>query len=162
MSKELKALENIKLCFKRIEEVSKDAREVLGMELIGKIDWDNIEEISIIEKALLELKAIKEANPSKAMNELNEIIEYINEDKKVKYKATILFDCEIIKDALLKAEENAKLLGYLKNNLSLIPMETGEDEIGIGCPINGDTIGPNDEGYEAIKKWLSNEVNDNE
>ena len=36
----------------------------------------------------------------KALDELNEIIEYITEYKKVKYKATILFDCEIIKDAL--------------------------------------------------------------
>lgn len=52
MTEELEALEQIKLCFKRIEEVSKDAREVLGMELIGKIDWNNIEEISIIEKGL--------------------------------------------------------------------------------------------------------------
>lgn len=54
-----------------------------------------------IEQALLELRAIKEVS-REALTELNEIIEYITEDKKVKYKATILFDCKIIKDALLK------------------------------------------------------------
>ena len=61
-----------------------------------------------VEKAILELKEIKEANPSEAMEDLNEIVEYITEDKKVKYKGTILFDCDIIKDALLKAQELEK------------------------------------------------------
>lgn len=53
-------------------------------------------------------ESIDNVTPSEAMKELDEIIEYITEDKKVKYKATILFDCEIIKDALLKAQEIEK------------------------------------------------------
>ena len=76
-----------------------------------------VKEFNILKQNLTELKAIKEANPSEALDELNEIIEYITEDKKVKYKATILFDCEIIKDALLKAEidkKKAKAFDILK------------------------------------------------
>ena len=66
------------------------------------------EELDILQNALNELKAIKEAKPSEAFKELNEIIEYITEDKKVKYKSTILFDCEIIKQSLLKAQKLEK------------------------------------------------------
>ncbi len=66
-----------------------------------------------------ELKGIighvnKENNAAEALDELNEIVEYITEDKKVKYKSTILFDCEIIKDALLKTQEQEKENELLK------------------------------------------------
>lgn len=71
--------------------------------------------VSNVESALQRLESIDNANPGEAMKELDEIIEYITEDKKVKYKATILFDCEIIKDALLKAQENEKDKVFLKN-----------------------------------------------
>lgn len=118
-----------------------------------------------IKQALFEIQALKEAESSEALKYLEELgtnrIEY-NESfefgltKTMPFKSTMEY--KIIHQALLKAQENSKLLGYLKNSLSLIPMENGEDEIGIGCPINGDTIGPNDEGYEVIKKWLSNGV----
>lgn len=72
-------------------------------------------EFDIVEQALLELKEIKESNLSEALKELNEIVEYITEDKKVKYKVTILFDCDIIKDALLKAQEQEKEIDRLEN-----------------------------------------------
>lgn len=56
---------------------------------------------------------------------LEQIIEYITEDKKVKYKATILFDCKTIKKALerLEAIDNAnpsealKDLQIIENNI---------------------------------------------
>lgn len=67
-----------------------------------------VEDVNIVKQALQRLEAIDNTSPSEALKWLDQIIEYITEDKKVKYKATILFDCEIIKDALLKAQEMEK------------------------------------------------------
>ena len=64
------------------------------------VDKKTYERYSIVKSALERLEVIDNAKPSEALEDLNEIVEYITEDKKVKYKATILFDCEIIKDAL--------------------------------------------------------------
>lgn len=106
MTEELKALEKLDntLCLNNI----KDNIE-FGIDTEEHCDCDNVVEMAecldVVMNALNELEQIKNTKPSEALDELNEIIEYITEDKKVKYKATILFDCEIIKDALLKAQK---------------------------------------------------------
>ncbi len=43
-----------------------------------------------------------------ALDAIDEIINLITEDKKVKYKAVILFCCNTIKQALIKAQEQEK------------------------------------------------------
>jgi len=95
-------------------EVLEDCANVCG---------DYSHTVESIRQALLELKAIKETNPSKALKELNEIIEYITEDKKVKYKATILFDCDIIKDALLQAQKDKAEIEKLKRENTILHAE---------------------------------------
>jgi len=63
----------------------------------------------------------------KEFEALNEIINLITEDKKVKYKATILFCCKIIKQALteLKAIKEAKPSETLETQKDML--------IGNGC-----------------------------
>lgn len=59
-----------------------------------------------------------------------------------------------IKQSLIKAQEQEKVLEALKNHLHILPMSDGNDVIGIGCPANEDVIEPNDFGYDIIKEWL--------
>ena len=123
MEKEFEALEIVSraLCFEYegvFEETEEKYYRVIFNDMVDEKEKAILEETivnnSTIKQALTELQAIKEANPSEALKELNEIIEYITEDKRVKYKATILFDCKIIKQALLKAQELEKENSVLK------------------------------------------------
>ena len=84
-----------------------EALERIKNKFINFFHEDN-PDVESIEDALQRLEAIDNTSPNEALKWLDQIIEYITEDKKVKYKATILFDCEIIKDALLKAQEMEK------------------------------------------------------
>lgn len=73
-----------------------------------------------LRQALQRLESIDDVEPDEALKWLNQIVEYITEDKKVKYKATILFDCDIIKDALLKAQTNEEILQkYYQEGITL-------------------------------------------
>ena len=90
----------------------------------GSYDCLNFEDdCKLVDEALQRLEDIDNANPTEALKELNEIIEYITEDKKVKYKATILFDCEIIKDALIKAEKDKAKIEKLKHENAILKAE---------------------------------------
>ena len=65
---------------------------------------------TIVKQALTELKVIKEAEPSEAMKELEQNIKdriILAEDRQLKL-------CAIIKQALLKAQEQDKVLEILK------------------------------------------------
>lgn len=98
---------------------------ILIARTMGKQEY--LDCVETIEKELKRLKEIDNAKPSEALEDLNEIIEYITEDKKVKYKATILFDCEIIKDALLKAQKQERIISgledYIDQRLVAEPIE---------------------------------------
>lgn len=119
-------------------------------------------------------------NHSEAMKELNEIIEYITENKKVEY-ATILSDCEIIKDALLKSQEQDKVLEiiikknvdifWLYHTLEMVKFEGVID----GCKYYNNYYAPNcvidnnlktirnenlakltKKEFDLLKRWLEN------
>lgn len=81
--------------------------EEYGVERDDGTSFD--EDFEIIKQALLELKAIKEANPSEALecleNIRKDIYDYYNE---------YLDDISIIKQALLKAQEQEKEIEILK------------------------------------------------
>lgn len=104
----------------RTISISSGVDEVNGDDEIEKL-FDLIQ-AGLVEKVEVQLVE-KELD---AMRELDEIIEYITEDKKVKYKSTILFDCEIIKDALLKAQAQEKLFKHIRRNdmEHLIPLSS--------------------------------------
>ena len=75
------------------------------------------EELDIVNNALLELKAIKEAKPSEALKDLEEIILYLNANEPTgKYCNNI----ENLKNKLLKAQEQEKVLEILKNKLEFV------------------------------------------
>lgn len=93
-------------------------------------------ELSIIEQALLELRSIKEADPSEALEELKRIdynITYILSDcdsnEEVSMCLNSLRDnksCEVIKQALLKAQEEHKLLEIIKEKvMNLVSVSDG-------------------------------------
>jgi len=65
-----------------------------------------------------------------AMSELEQIIEYITADKKVKYKATILFDCDIIKDELQRLDFLDEAMD-LPTNCHSIFKNRNDDEVAI-------------------------------
>ena len=96
MSKELLALEDIILYL--------NANEPKGLYC---------ENIETIKQALLELKSIKEANPSEALKCLDDLycepVDYRSNDKANDY--------ETIKQALLKAEKEHKALEIIKEKL---------------------------------------------
>lgn len=80
------------------------------------------EEIDIVNNALLELKAIKEANPSEALTEIFNIIYNLDcgttyeQDKK-------LDECrKTIKQALLKAQEQEKVLEIIKEKRVIVDL----------------------------------------
>jgi len=90
MSKELKALDFIQEEYRYQNNTTyRDAVDLIRSALIEKEDIDN-------------------ANPNEALEGLKEIIELITANKKVKHEAIILFNCSIIKDALLKAQKLEK------------------------------------------------------
>lgn len=78
-------------------------------------DFDKEECCDVIEKALLELKAIKEAKP-------NEALEYLEEIRDFRYGKNKLLVCQTemyhtIKQALLKAEKLEKVWEVVKEHL---------------------------------------------
>lgn len=84
------------------------------------------EDFDTVEKALLELKAIKEIEPSEALNELYRIennIIYSLRDCDISEEVSMNFNsimehnsCAIIKNYILKAQEEHRALKTLKKN----------------------------------------------
>lgn len=118
----------------------------------------------VIDESLHRLEDIDNSSPNEVMNELNEIIEYITEDKKVKYKSTILFDCDIIKDYLLKAQENEKVLEIV--NEIITTTEDRLQDIILRCKDYEEYIGLwywerelTEEEFNAIKRYFKNGPN---
>jgi hypothetical protein len=95
-----------------VRRMSKEYLEALGRIIEGAV-YDNIytkqdleQDADIVRQALLELKAIKEVNPSEALNKLD----YIKRDIKFAYDADYINfdhadDIKYIKQSLLKAQE---------------------------------------------------------
>ena len=81
-------------------------------------DFDKEECCKIIENALLELKAIKEAKPSEALKLLLDIEN--NYKFYVHNKQDIQYQCAIIKATLLKAQEQEKENQELKQVVEII------------------------------------------
>lgn len=93
-------------------------------------------ELSVIEQALLELRSIKEAEPSKALEELNRIdcnITYLLSDCDISEEVSMNFNsirdnksCEIIKQALQNAQREHRLLEIVKEKvMNLVSISDG-------------------------------------
>ena len=79
-------------------------------------DFNKEECLEVIEKALLELKAIKEAKPSEALEKLNYICEDVSfayDDDYVSYDYTD--DVEYIKQYILKVQKLEKAIKCIEN-----------------------------------------------
>ena len=101
-----------------------------------------------INQALTELKAIKEAQPSEALKELEQNIKdriILAEDRQLKL-------CATIKQTLLKAQENEKVLEILKPLCEVV--ETPVKKIRY-LKINGVVVYTfkNEEEFELLKRW---------
>ena len=106
--------DNFVIDLKEVEVICESDGDPYQLEMVWRLDGNrNYTIIYPIQR----LESIDNTKPSEALKELNEIIEYITEDKKVKYKATILFDCEIIKDALLKAQKQEQAFKLINKKL---------------------------------------------
>ena len=105
---------------------------------------------------------IENANPSKALKESEEIVEYITEDKKVKYKSTILFDCKIIKQYILKSQEQEKVLEIIfekKVDIIYLKDSNNVDEYNshFGCVVCKLTK----EEFDLLKRWTNGNISSN-
>ena len=101
-----------------------------------------------INQALTELKAIKEAQPSEALKELEQNIKdriILAEDRQLKL-------CATIKQTLLKAQEQEKVLEILKPLCEVV--ETPVKKIRY-LKINGVVVYTfkNEEEFELLKRW---------
>lgn len=93
-------------------------------------------ELEIIQQALLELRSIKEANPSEALYELKRIdcnITYLLSDCDINEEVSMNFNsirdnksCEIIKQALINAQREHRLLEIAKEKvMNLVSISDG-------------------------------------
>lgn len=73
-------------------------------------------EIEKAERALAELKLIKEAKPSKALKKLERIDDYVDKDYDYCQRGDYAKDYELIKQVLLQAQEAEVLCESLKNH----------------------------------------------
>lgn len=78
-------------------------------ECLDRIDKRNYlterehkEFLGVVEKALTEYEAIKNAEPSKALKDVEELKELVEMNKKMKYKNIFTFNLDIIKQALIE------------------------------------------------------------
>ena len=112
------------------------------------------EEIDIVNNALLELKAIKEAKPSEALKELEQDIKgrvILAEDRQLKL-------CAVIKHALLKAQDNEKVLGIIKEkNVDIKLLKLSASWLDYYTRVKHKT-GYNteltEEEFDLLKRWL--------
>lgn len=89
-------------------EALKELEELRDYLLRDRINISSTKNYNTIKQALLELKAIKEANPSEALDLAKAIEEYLG------------INLSIIKQALLKAQEQEKVLEIIKEKNVLI------------------------------------------
>lgn len=89
------------------------------------LSGDKAKNYKIVEQALLELKAIKEANPSEALKCLGLLGDFEWHNKSLKEAFSDLFNT--IEQALLKPQENEKIIlgieDYLNRRISIEPIE---------------------------------------
>ena len=96
----------------------------LHIEECEKLGIGLTEDFDTVEKALLELQSIKEANPSEALYALEDIILYLNANEP---KGLYCENIETIKQALLNAEKDEKIIlgieDYLNRRIKVEPLE---------------------------------------
>lgn len=111
MSKELEAL-------KRMEYF---VNEEMGIKTFKQSGWhiEGTDDYELVKEGLQRLEAIDNSNPSKALEDIFNIIYNLDcgttyeQDKK-------LNDCrEVLKQALIKAQEQENILNTLKSNMSI-------------------------------------------
>lgn len=118
-------------------------------------DFNKEECCDVIEKALLELKAIKESKPSKALEELENVIEEItisNADLRNTLKVSVLI--ATIKQALLKAEKLEKVLEIIKEKyvaIFWVKESKSVDEYNYGT---GETMKLTQQEFDLLKEVL--------
>lgn len=118
MTKELEAL---KIGIPKLKKLYENSAKKMNKNDILGFDLTFV----YLDKVLAELKSIKEANPSEAMKELNRIdcnITYLLNDCDIDEEVSMNFksirdnkSCEVIKQALLKAQEQDKEIDKLEN-----------------------------------------------
>jgi len=86
----------------------------------GSIKDKYPKQIKILKQALQRLEAIDNANPSEALEELKELHELAYGNEKTSWKIDDIRMSSHIKQALLKAQEQDKVLEILKPNLRLV------------------------------------------
>ena len=91
-----------------------------------------------LQQALQRLEAIDNANPSEALKWLE------------KYRLTILFNTSIVENALLKAQENEKLLQVIKQEFKLELYAMCKRRLELSTNANRDNL-------EKILEWLKKE-----
>lgn len=149
MSKELEDLEYIENKLKDLEYIAKqNDNEYLLSKYIPS------EKFNTIKQALLELKSIKEANPSEALKEL-ELVENWIRDRELEISNVIEPSLNIVKNTLLKAQEPKQ---YLKWE----DLEFKEEEQKMKVLLNGNkyTLDYYSDGYDDYIDFLTDNEQD--
>lgn len=118
-----------------------------------------------VNQALIELQAIKNSNPSDAMECINRMwddIEVYN-DFRQDFK-----DLKTIENYILKAQENEKVLNIIKKFFNikfddldwgkLVYIQAKEDDGEYDCTATAD-LTDYKEDFDALRKWLENDNN---
>lgn len=116
-----------------------------------------------INQALIELQAIKNSSPSDALYCLENIRKDIYD-----FYTDFLDDISIIKQALIKAQENEKVLNIIKKHFNikfddldwgkLVNIQAKEDDGEWDCTATADLI-DYQEDFDVLRKWLENDNN---
>ncbi len=102
-----------------MKKMSKELEEIKTLRGFNQVELNNDKNINksldVIEQALQELQAIKSAEPSEALDKFDYIgndIKFAYDDDYVSYDYTD--DVEYIKNTLIKAQEQEKVLSIIK------------------------------------------------
>ena len=113
MSKELEALKYFKSAYNSFLKTTNDmfCQITISREQANEF----VEEVEVVEKALLELESIKEANPSEALECLKELHELAYGFDG--WKIDEIVQSSYIKQALLEAQKEHKALEIIKEHI---------------------------------------------